>query len=110
MDELRACPFCGSTKLKVEYKSRYAGSDGLGHRVELHTYSVRCNACHARGGSCGGRIARDPRAQPNWATTATALKARAIEAWNRRAGEENPEPETEEKDQWVCPKMGVHHC
>lgn len=29
-------------------------------RVEMHTYSVRCNTCHARGGAVGGRVMNDP--------------------------------------------------
>ena len=88
MDELKPCPFCGCTKLKIEYKSQYAGRNGLDCRVELHTYSVRCNVCHARGGSSGGRVINDPWTHcvplPDWATTDEALKERATEAWNRR--------------------------
>ena len=89
INELKPCPFCGSTKLKIEYKSQYAGRNGLDCRVEMHTYSVRCNVCHARGGSSGGRVINDPWTRcvplPDWATTDEALKERAIEAWNRRA-------------------------
>lgn len=89
MDEkLKPCPFCGSAKLKIEYKSQYAGRNGLDCRVEMHTYSVRCNVCHARGGSSGGRVINDPWTHcvplPDWATTDEALKERATEAWNRR--------------------------
>lgn len=88
MAELKPCPFCGCTKLKIEYKSQYAGRNGLDCRVELHTYSVRCNVCHARGGSSGGRVINDPWTHcvplPDWATTDEALKERATEAWNRR--------------------------
>ena len=72
MDELKPCPFCGSAKLKIEYKSQYAGRN------------------HARGGSSGGRVINDPWTRcvplPDWATTNEALKEGAIEAWNRRAG------------------------
>lgn len=89
MIELKSCPFCGGTKLKVEQKSRLAGWNGLDMRVEMHTYSVRCNICHARGGTAGGRVMNDTRTRcaqlPDWATTDKALEAKAIEAWNRRA-------------------------
>ena len=89
MAELKPCPFCGGTKLKVERKSRLAGWNGLDMRVEMHTYSVRCNTCHARGGAVGGRVMNDPWTRcaqlPDWATTDKALEAKAIEAWNRRA-------------------------
>ena len=92
MDELKPCPFCGGTKLRVERKSRLAGWNGLDMRVEMHTYSVRCNTCHARGGAVGGRVMNDPWTRcaqlPDWATTDNALEAKAIEAWNRRAGDE----------------------
>ena len=89
MTELKPCPVCGSTKLKVERKSRLAGWNGLDMRVEMHTYSVRCNVCHARGGAVGGRVMNDPwlrcAQSGNWATTDKEIEAKAIEAWNRRA-------------------------
>ena len=88
MAELKPCPFCGGTKLKIERKSRLAGWNGLDMRVDMHTYSVRCNTCHARGGAVGGRVINDPwtlcAPLPGWATTDKALEAKAIEAWNRR--------------------------
>lgn len=43
MAELKHCPFCGGTKLKIERKSRLAGWNGLDMRVEMHTY------CHEGG-------------------------------------------------------------
>lgn len=89
MAELKPCPFCGGTKLKVDRKSRLAGRNGLDMRVEMHTYSVRCNTCHARGGAAGGRVIYTPWTRcappPDWATTDKALEEKAIEAWNRRA-------------------------
>lgn len=89
MTELKPCPFCGGTKLKVERKSRLAGWNGLDMRVEMHTYSVRCNTCHARGGAVGGRVMNERFTRcaklPDWATTDKALEAKAIKAWNRRA-------------------------
>ena len=89
MAELKPCPFCGGTKLKVDRKSRLAGLNGLDMRVEMHTYSVRCNTCHARGGAVGGRVMNERFTRctqlPDWATTDKALEAKATEAWNRRA-------------------------
>lgn len=95
MFELKSCPFCGGTKLKIERKSRLARWNGLDMRVEMHTYSVRCNTCHARGGTAGGRVIYTPWTRcaqpPDWATTDKALEAKAIEAWNRRADNGNKE-------------------
>lgn len=90
-NELKPCPFCGSAKLKVESKSVLAGYTGLEERVEQITYSVRCNLCHARGGAVGGKVITSLaqiRKRPEWATTETELEDRAIEAWNRRANDE----------------------
>ena len=88
MANLKPCPFCGGTKLKIDRKSRLVGWNGLDMRVEMHTYSVRCNTCHARGGAVGGRVMDDLLTRctqfPNWATTDKALGVKAIEAWNRR--------------------------
>lgn len=41
MPDLKPCPFCGGTKLKVERKSSLAGFNGLDERVDRHTFSVR---------------------------------------------------------------------
>lgn len=91
MDKLKPCPFCGGTKLKIERKSRLAGWNGLDMRVEMHTYSVRCNTCHARGGAIGGRVMDDPWTRcsqfPDWVTTDKTLEAKAAEAWNRRVND-----------------------
>ena len=88
MCELNRCPFCGGEKLKIEKKSALAGFNGLGERVENHTFSVRCNICHARGGVSGGKVIANrhfgTRDAPDWATTDEVLKKRAIDAWNRR--------------------------
>ena len=90
MSEIRLlpCPFCGTGKLKVESKSSlYGHFAGLG-RVENHTFSVRCNACHARGGSAGGKVSGSLHTNvemPKWLTTDEVLKERAVEAWNRRS-------------------------
>jgi len=56
MADLKPCPFCGSTKVGVRCKSRLAGWTGIDARVEVETYSVRCNACHARGATVSGKV------------------------------------------------------
>lgn len=40
-EELKPCPFCGSTKLKIDKKSVLDRHTGLGVRLERHTYSVQ---------------------------------------------------------------------
>lgn len=96
MDKLKPCPFCGSTKLKMEKKSTLAGFNGLDWRVERHTYSVRCNVCHARGGAAGGKVIPhyeffnkpyEHLPPPQWVTTDEKLREEAAEAWNRRASD-----------------------
>lgn len=87
--ELKPCPFCGGTKLKIDSKSKAAGWTGIDARVEQTTFSVRCNVCHARGGAAGGKVIVSHQHiyadnLPKWATTKEDLKAAAIEAWNRR--------------------------
>ena len=87
--DLKPCPFCGSTKLKLESKQKLVGYNGLDMRVEHRTYSVRCNICYARGGTVGGKVIQDHRLRsdlplPTYATTDESLKNGAIEAWNRR--------------------------
>lgn len=90
--ELKPCPFCGSTRLKIDSKQRVAGCTGISAQVESMTYSVRCNVCHARGGTAGGLVIQSNLlayidSLPEWATTEDALKDAAIELWNNRAQE-----------------------
>ena len=84
--ELKPCPFCGSAKLKIDKKSTLYGYNGLDIRSERHTYSVRCNVCHARGGAIGGFVVVDRRVTkvPDKFTTDDELKEKVISAWNRR--------------------------
>ena len=85
--ELKPCPFCGSTKLKIDKKSSLYGYNGLDMRSERHTYSVRCNVCHARGGAVGGLVVVDKRTDviPAKFTTDEELRKKVVEKWNRRA-------------------------
>lgn len=86
--KLKPCPFCGSTKLKIECKTARAGITG-DQRTERHTFSCRCNVCHARGGTSSGCVILgriNETDLPEWATTDGGLREQAIESWNRRAG------------------------
>lgn len=89
-DNLKPCPFCGGTKLKIDKKSTLYGHTGIGVRIERHTYSVRCNRCFARGGAVGGKVSpytSDPSRLPKDVTTADTLKQKAIDLWNSRKEE-----------------------
>lgn len=88
-NELKPCPFCGSTKLKIDCKSVVVGWRGIDARIKNRAYSVRCNVCHARGGTVSGdvitsRLSEYRDRMPEWATTDDKLKERAAEAWNLR--------------------------
>lgn len=89
MNELKPCPFCYSTKVKLEKKSAEAGYNGLDMRVNCETYSVRCNVCHARGPTVSGKVILGDLPSgcdiPSWATDRATLERKAAEAWNRRA-------------------------
>lgn len=89
MNDLKPCPFCGNKKLKIQGIQRKIGVTGTDELVAHETYSVRCNVCHARGGSAGGKIIltrlrlRESEL-PDWASSRESLKEKAIEVWNRR--------------------------
>lgn len=87
MAELKPCPFCGSTKLKIEHKSTFISKLALSG-VDAYTFSVRCNKCHARGATVTGYLrnafyAITEEAQKVLATR-EQLESKAAEAWNRR--------------------------
>jgi len=90
--KLKPCPFCKEkSRLKLTCKSSFIGFNGLDWRVERHTWTARCNVCHARGPAVGGkvvdcRLMSDGRETlPSWATTDEELKEKATALWNRRA-------------------------
>ena len=69
--KLLPCPFCGSKRLKIESKR---------NGQWYYTATVRCNKCHARGGTASC----EPKRCKYHADSETEQKA--IEAWNRRVG------------------------
>ena len=73
--EIKPCPFCGSTSLKVESKH-----NGRLYYIGTHSATVRCTKCHARGSTASCKV--DGRYK---ADESTMLKA--IELWNRRVNE-----------------------
>ena len=93
MDDLKPCPFCGNKKLKIQGTRIKIGATGIDEPVAHETYSVRCNVCHARGKTVGGKIiltrlrVRESDL-PDWASSRDSLKEKAIEAWNRRMNNE----------------------
>lgn len=78
--ELKPCPFCGSTSLKIESKHH-----GTHYYSGTHSATVRCQKCHARGGTASCKVEKGKHR----ADSETELKA--IEAWNRRADNEQRE-------------------
>ena len=93
--KLNPCPFCKEkSRLKLTCISRYIGFNGLDWRIERHTWTVRCNVCHARGPTIGGKVV--PRRLvlegreilPSWATTDEELKEKATALWNGRSTDE----------------------
>ena len=47
MIELKVCPFCGSTKLKIDSKRSNNFRHKDGKAQYSHVVTVRCNKCHA---------------------------------------------------------------
>lgn len=77
--EAKACPFCGSEKLKVDSKANGYIDKRTGehhkywrdhHDTPYGNFTVRCNKCHARGG-VGHTFGE------------------AVEKWNTRVGDSN---------------------
>lgn len=57
-NELKPCPFCGSSKLKIEKKSGkiyHYEKNGMKSWQNV-VFSVRCNSCHARGGTASSDL------------------------------------------------------
>ena len=69
--ELKPCPFCGNTKLKIVSKHH-----GHHYYEGTHSASVRCSKCHARGPTVSCKVEKGKYHIDN----ETAIKA--IELWN----------------------------
>lgn len=80
MEKIANCPFCGSTKLKVDSKKinrpRYLET---GKWEDGHTGSMRCMRCHARGPTVTVWVPRH-----TISGILDLLKDAAVAAWNRR--------------------------
>lgn len=70
---IKACPFCGSRKLKVESKH-----NGKWSSTGTHSATVRCNKCHARGPTASCKV------QKGLWSADEVTKQKAIELWNGR--------------------------
>lgn len=83
MTELKPCPFCGGTKLKIDQKT----SSNTKYNPETKkcekfvVVTVRCNKCHTRGPTTSMYAGFYDR-------PLQTLKEQAIEAWNRRMDNE----------------------
>jgi len=88
MNEMKACPFCDSDKLKLMRAAERIGYNGLEIPVYRVGYYVRCMECHARGSRASGNVlAYDPPdglGLPSWASKEEDLQWQAVDAWNRR--------------------------
>lgn len=87
---LLGCPYCKSNQVRIDYKQITVCINGLDMPVKRYTYSGRCNKCHARGPSVGGRVViclgkMDGIKRPSWATSTKELEYKARLAWNTRA-------------------------
>ena len=89
-NELKPCPFCGSENVKIGghgKSTRWARENGL-HQV---TYTVRCNYCHARGGTSSGytrnALYNLTKVGQSFLETEFDIIQRAVTAWNRRAND-----------------------
>ena len=109
--ELKPCPFCGWKKARVLSRyvcTRYRYIEDYRLYSEERRAYIRCNRCHAHGGSVTGFITKGfkpimtmptweereifadsqpqtcPPPLPEWATTKEALEEKAAEKWNRR--------------------------
>ena len=86
--ELLPCN-CGSEKLKLEKKSGKVW--GYPSYVKSVTYSVRCNVCHARGGTASGIVVKQSfcdnldKTKNLRVNSDGELISQAVSIWNTRA-------------------------
>lgn len=69
--ELKPCPFCGNTKLKIESKH-----NGKWSTVGTHAASVRCSKCHARGPTASCKVEKYKYSADE------VTRQKAAELWN----------------------------
>lgn len=83
--ENRECPFCGKSKLKLDYRTsggpKYCGSEAYNTVVG----SIRCNSCHARGPTVSMLV------KVGTYGFGDELKTRAFNIWNKRTAAEHVE-------------------
>ena len=72
--EIKPCPFCGNTKLKVESKHH-----GHHYYEGTHSASVRCSKCHARGPTASCKVDKEGH---RYSRADEDTKQKAIELWN----------------------------
>lgn len=79
-DELLCCPFCGSSKLKIDSKRNYTYEHDkiTGAQLKKCSVSVRCGSCHARGPVVGVKV---PDGEYN---EKQLVEQAVVEAWNNR--------------------------
>lgn len=70
--ELKPCPFCGNTKLKIESKH-----NGRIYYTGTHSASVRCSKCHARGPTASCKVEKGKY------HTDEMTDQRAADLWNK---------------------------
>ena len=83
MAELKPCPFCGGTKLKIDQKksSTRKWNKETSRLEKLTVVTVRCNQCHTRGPTTS--MYADVYDRPT-----RLLEKAAIKAWNTRTQKE----------------------
>ena len=83
MAELLPCPFCGSTKLKIDQKtsSNRKWNSEKQRCDKLVVVTVRCNKCHTRGPTTSMYAGF-------YDNPTKVLEEKAINAWNTRTPKE----------------------
>ena len=75
--ELKPCPFCGSTSLKIDSKH-----NGHWSNTGTHSATVRCNKCHSRGPTSSSKVGKSGTST-RWSPSENAIQL-AVEKWNTR--------------------------
>lgn len=84
--ETKPCPFCASEKLKLDSKNgkvHYYEKDGMRSWQNV-VMSVRCNSCHARGGTASADLPSGGITTPEMKQRKLDAVKRAIDKWNQR--------------------------